>query len=336
MFNYLIAIHPLGLMYGSAGGFLSPENLVGRSQAKFPPDAATLAGLILGSNKEQQFAEDADLKSNLYVAGAFWANNDNIRDFYVPIPWTKIIGQDNTDEWVIQDGKLQLKRDSPDLKPDYSWQKISAWQQPPPTIKQNRAIAETPWRFVPMLHPKIQKDQRRVEPEDGLFLENAVQLDDETCLVYLSTHAIPDGWYRFGGENHLVEVESVELSESHPIVSLLQQPISRSFALISPGVWGSNRLSQRHPTHAEVPQPQWMLTDKAMPFRFRSGGRGANEAGRLGRGRYAVKPGSTYILEHSLDRNWWDFPDEWFPQEGFSLKHLGCGLCLPLDIEGVN
>ena len=47
MFNYLILIHPLGFMYGSAGGFLSPENLVGRSGSKFPPEATTLAGLFL-------------------------------------------------------------------------------------------------------------------------------------------------------------------------------------------------------------------------------------------------------------------------------------------------
>ena len=36
-FQYLIKISPLGFMYGSAGGFLSPENLVGRAGAKFPP-----------------------------------------------------------------------------------------------------------------------------------------------------------------------------------------------------------------------------------------------------------------------------------------------------------
>ncbi|TVR08330.1 MAG: CRISPR-associated protein, partial [Phormidium sp. GEM2.Bin31] len=45
MFPYLITIRPLGILYASAGGFLSPENLVGRAQAKFPPDAYTLSGL---------------------------------------------------------------------------------------------------------------------------------------------------------------------------------------------------------------------------------------------------------------------------------------------------
>jgi len=36
MFKYLAIIEPLGFLYGSAGRFLSPENLVGRSGANFP------------------------------------------------------------------------------------------------------------------------------------------------------------------------------------------------------------------------------------------------------------------------------------------------------------
>ena len=58
MFKYLISINPLGFMYGSAGAFLSPENLVGRSGAKFPPEAATLSGLIFSINKiNEQYNE---------------------------------------------------------------------------------------------------------------------------------------------------------------------------------------------------------------------------------------------------------------------------------------
>lgn len=57
--------------------------------------------------------------------------------------------------------------------------------------------------------------------------------------------------------------------------------------------------------------------------------------GRLSRGRYAVPAGSVYVFKHPLEMNWWDFPDQWFPQEGFPLKHLGCGLGLPIDIQGV-
>jgi CRISPR-associated protein Cmr3 len=50
-FTHLLQITPLGLLYGSAGGFLSPENLVGRSGNKFPPSSATVSGLI---QKEQR------------------------------------------------------------------------------------------------------------------------------------------------------------------------------------------------------------------------------------------------------------------------------------------
>jgi CRISPR-associated protein Cmr3 len=54
-FTHLLQITPLGLLYGSAGGFLSPENLVGRSGNKFPPSSATISGLYaqVHSNPEQ-------------------------------------------------------------------------------------------------------------------------------------------------------------------------------------------------------------------------------------------------------------------------------------------
>nr|MBA3922704.1 CRISPR-associated protein [Nostocaceae cyanobacterium] len=106
MFKYIIYITPLGMMYGSAGAFLSPENLVGRSGAKFPPEAATLSGLIFSINKinqeklpkhEQQKLQQ-ELSDNLYVAGPFWTTNDNDKqNFYVPIPWSKIISKKGVD-----------------------------------------------------------------------------------------------------------------------------------------------------------------------------------------------------------------------------------------------
>jgi CRISPR-associated protein Cmr3 len=64
--------------------------------------------------------------------------------------------------------------------------------------------------------------------------------------------------------------------------------------------------------------------------------------GRLGRGRYAVPAGTVYVFDKPLNKSWWGdendsgFPDEWFPNEGFSLKQLGCGLCLPLNIIGID
>jgi CRISPR-associated protein Cmr3 len=67
MFNYLITVQPLGFLYGSAGAFLSPENLVGRSGAKFPPDAATLSGLMFSVNKIKPFTAHQDLRENLKV-----------------------------------------------------------------------------------------------------------------------------------------------------------------------------------------------------------------------------------------------------------------------------
>lgn len=90
-----------------------------------------------------------------------------------------------------------------------------------------------------------------------------------------------------------------------------------------------------------------MLTDKPVPYRYRIGqsrqeheknfdpAYDSSKTGRLSRGRYAVPPGSVYVFREPLNRTWWDFPNEWFPKEGFPLKHLGCGLCLPVKIKGL-
>ncbi|WP_321572285.1 hypothetical protein [Calothrix sp. PCC 6303] len=67
MFKYLISIHPLGFMYGCSGEFLSPENLVGRSGRKFPPEAATLSGLIFSINNAQELFPKDELRENLVV-----------------------------------------------------------------------------------------------------------------------------------------------------------------------------------------------------------------------------------------------------------------------------
>ncbi|MFM6005504.1 MAG: CRISPR-associated protein, partial [Sphaerospermopsis kisseleviana] len=105
----------------------------------------------------------------------------------------------------------------------------------------------------------------------GLFLEHSVHLDSEYCLVYLSTKALPDGWYKFGGENHVVEINSFKLPDDSPILELLRQPIEDKFALITPGVWGSNRISHRQPQPEDhsFPETVQMLTDKPVPYRFR-------------------------------------------------------------------
>jgi CRISPR-associated protein Cmr3 len=371
-FQSLITVSPLGLMYGSAGGFLSPENLVGRSNTKFPPDAATVAGLLLNANREQQFADPEQLKQKLIVAGPFWANRDYPRKFYVPIPRHRVIAEKEEDEWALAkktksdqsreqpanatDEKWQLnqyqwQRQKTELKPIFSWQLIDAWDTPTDQLREREAVAEAPWEYSPFLHPKIKPDERHVVDRDGLFLENAVQLPEEICLVYLTNleHSEIEpftGWYRLGGEGHLVEIENQPLSEQHKINRLLRHKINHAFALITPGVWGSNHLSYRYPQHSSFPSRDLkLLTDKAIPYRYRIGQSSKEEmtsnrynpsnTGRLSRGRYAVPAGSVYVFREPLNLTWWDFPDEWFPKEGFPLKHLGCGLCLPIDLQGV-
>jgi CRISPR-associated protein Cmr3 len=354
MFKFLITVRPLGLLYGSAGAFLSPENLVGRSGAKFPPDAATLSGLFLSTNREKLFTDHQELKMNLTIAGAFWSKDENLRDgdFYVPIPRSLIIDRKKTDRWEIKEGKWHRPKRDQDIEATYTWQTISSWGKPIDTIRKN-SVCEVPWKFVPMLHPTLEPDQRNVrspvaENDRGsLFLENAVQMRQDSCLVYLSTHSIPEGWYRFGGENHLVEIDSQPIVPD--VSDLLNKKIERKFALICPAIWGTNSISCRYPTDLSFSskRPE-MLTDRPVPFRHRivKSNDEKQRTNRLSIGRYAVPTGTVYLLKHPLDEqydNWWKFPDEWFPhgkknlpidQRALPLKHLGYGLCLPVDIKG--
>lgn len=368
-----MAISPLGLMYGSAGGFLSPDNLVGRSNHKFPPDAATIAGLIFNTNRENQaagksFIPHAELSRKLTVAGPFWAKRDDPTQFYVPVPRHYLIDQRDSDKWILVNKHTQAIDDveapswqlnqqvwKPELSKEglnatYHWQNINDWDRDVENVRDR--CEETPWRPSPFLHPKLKADERHVVNEDGLFLENAIQLDDDYCLVYLTTLApdqgLTNGWYRLGGEGHIVEVETHALDETHIINEQLNQPIGHACALITPGVWGSNNYSYRYPQHSSFPKKDLkMLTDKPIPYRYRIGqshedsakdfdpAYDSSKTGRLSRGRYAVPPGSVYVFREPLNRTWWDFPDEWFPKEGFPLKHLGCGLCLPVEIKGL-
>ena len=317
-------------MYGSAGGFLSPENLVGRSGSKFPPEAATLSGLIFSANKINPQLSQEELKQNLYVTGPFWAHCKQEQNFYVPIPRSKVISQDGVDEWSLKENqdKLIWHRNNSDLEAEFTWQTINLWEKPLKIIQTNKLAAQKhPWQFIPILHPRMKPDERHVKDQDGLFLENAVQMPEGTCLVYLSTHQLPSGWYKFGGENHIVEIDSQDI-KSPRLLELLQQPIQQAFALITPAVWGSNRLSYRYPQHPNFPKPVQMLTEKAVSYRYSAGG-------KLGRGRYAVPAGTVCVLDQPLNMPWWDWPEEWFPNEGYSLKRVGCGLCLPIKINNL-
>ena len=357
MFKHLIAIEPLGLLYGSAGKFLSPENLVGRSGASFPPSAATLSGLFAASQGTIQ---------DLHLAGPFWSTlaevTPEVQNFYVPTPknclvkngkiacllsWQKLNTPGQLSYgWRDQQGEIPTGKFDGN-----TWLSLRQWDDP-------QEAKYNPWEYLPHLHPRLKPDERHVvdsENESGsLFLENAIQMEPDTCLVYLSTHAIAPGWYRFGGEGHMVDVSCVDLRKE--ITERLEKPIARSFALITPAVWGSNRLSYRDPialakgdaarhigsidrpsSDSDCP-PVWrreaLLTDRPTPFRYRLGNHDnpqPHQPKLLSRGRYAVPAGSVYVLQDALDKPWQQWEEGWFPKEGPSLKRWGCGLALPLE-----
>ena len=77
--SYRVIIEPLGLLYGSSGRFLSPDNLVGRSGTHFPPSAATLSGIFADTLTKEKRLEDLRL---LQLAGPFWG--DEKQSLYVP------------------------------------------------------------------------------------------------------------------------------------------------------------------------------------------------------------------------------------------------------------
>jgi CRISPR-associated protein Cmr3 len=364
-FQYLIVIEALGLLYGSSGRFLSPENLVGRSGTSFPPTAATLSGLFAASCQTQK----RDI-SNLLLAGPFWGITDellqskNEQNFYVPTPrnylvkdgkikhkltWTKYIDKQGEEFYGWQDGKNEPPNDKFE---SHTWLALNQWDNP-------KDVKKAPWKFLPHLHSRLELDERRVvrkkndqsenQQQGSLFLENSVQINPDTCLVYLSSTELKDGWYRFGGEGHMVDVTCLDLAEN--IQHLLNRVIEKSFALITPAVWGSNRLSYREPIYLQKGDRQkyeqqnpesnerkvWsvdaLLTERPLPFRYRLGNREHHESHQpklLSRGRYAVPAGSVYVLKEPLNQSWQDWDDRWFPKEGPSLKRWGCGLALPL------
>jgi CRISPR-associated protein Cmr3 len=359
-FKYIIAIEPLGLLYGSAGRFLSPENLVGRSGTSFPPSAATVAGLFAATHGKDWMKQQ---QNEFYLAGPFWAKRDEVQNFYVPTPRNYLIKEGKIQHklsWKFHSESkehrwLNEKDESPNDKFETgTWLPIHDWDNP-----QN--VKTAPWKFLPHLHPRLQEDARHVDTESdrgSLFLENAIQLDPDCCLVYLASHELPESWYRFGGEGHMVNITCPELKDS-TAATLLEQPVGQYFALITPAVWGSNRLSYREPrylkkgdktrhtleqTDSDLQTVQeWrnaaILTERPIPFRYRLGDRKdedgnsihqSNQPKLLSRGRYAVPAGSVYVLRDSIDSSWHQWPDEWFPKEGISLKRLGCGLALPL------
>ncbi|MEB3233680.1 MAG: type III-B CRISPR module-associated Cmr3 family protein [Leptolyngbyaceae bacterium] len=405
-FRYVISLEPLGLLYGSAGRFLSPDNLVGRSGTHFPPSSTTLSGLFAAYYHDPipDHTKHKEEFQQLQLAGPFWGWSDRPQDFCVPTPMNCLVkmgsapddggvkddehDEDNQNNG-IQTGyvsdRLQYHPDATSNHPAINgihwrnlahqppedkfargtWVKISDWQRLSTTSKDALNHRETtittytdPWSNIPHLHPYIKADERRVDTDrerGSLFLENGVQMHPDTCLVYLSNLPVASGWYRFGGEGHMVDLQCHALQQSHQ--ELLNQPLGKTFALITSAIWGSNRLSYREPRSLEKGKPQrhelpqvdqdltleWetqtILTERPTPSRYRLGHRKDNDGKTihedhqpklLSRGRYAVLPGTVYVTTDNIPC-WHDWPENWFPQEGPSLKRWGSGLALPLS-----
>ena len=341
-FSHLVTIEPLGLLYGSAGRFLSPENLVGRSGSSFPPSAATLSGI---------FAAElgGDNIKKLQLAGPFWGKCDELPDFYVSTPLNYLIEKGTSKIKYKLTWNSTLEKWTPNVNEKFEkggWVKVYDW------LKEKWEIStKVPWKPVSHLHPRLEENQRRVlvekEREQGsLFLENGVQFDPDYCLVYLSNTEISSGWYRFGGEGHLVNIECQPISGE--LEKLLSKPVGQAFALITPAVWGSNRHSYREPMVQkkeernsdgfEAWKCETLLTERPFSFRYRLGNPKNEETDEkanskeklLSRGRYAVPAGSVYVLKEPLS-SWQEWDEALFPKEGVSFKRWGCGLALPLE-----
>jgi CRISPR-associated protein Cmr3 len=370
MFRYLITIEPLGLLYGSAGRFLSPENLVGRSGSHFPPSAATLSGLFAAYYAQKPAdSTPCDQSSQLIIndlclAGPFWANSDTPQSVYVPTPFNCLVKNGTIRHlmvWHPEDRQWRVWSEAdqtwitpPNDKFEHgTWVSICDWKKlQHQSTARSVAVHQEPWKFMPHLHPYLKEDERRVDSDrerGSLFVENSVQLRPNVSLVYLSNLPIDSGWYRFGGEGHMVDLQCLDLSNCSCLSTWLQSPLDQSFSLITPAVWGSNRLSYREPQFLQKGNPErhqlpetdgdrhtiWqtdtLLTERPHTFRYRMGGTGTTK--RLSRGRYAVPAGTVYILNHPLDakhNTWKTWDKSWFPKEGPSLKRWGCGLALPL------
>jgi len=341
LFKHLISLEPLGLLYGSSGRFLSAENLTGAAGEHFPPDSTVFAGLI-ASQLPKKSTRD------LHTAGPFWSRLDEpVLDLRLPAPLTLLQREkDETSRTVVArlswqaDEQAWLADVDAGAKPKQGgWIRLSQWGQ---WQDQALSVETDPWTRVPHLHPRLDNEQRVSAQEDALFLELGMALEPGVALAYLSSEAIPEGWYRFGGEGHLVQLRSHPVPER--LNQLLQVPNgfndNQPLALITPGLWGSRKLSLREPldsarTPAVHPwrhrqQGPGILTDRPRPWRFRLGS-GTNGQRRLSRGRWSLPAGSCYALPPGLAiPPWADWPESWFPREGFSFKQLGTALALPL------
>lgn len=252
------------------------------------------------------------------------------------------------DGWRPADGQ-----DQPRKSPKGGWICLRDWPDVahPERREEGLPIYGNPWQAVAHLHPRLRDDERvsahgqegRQAAGGALFLEYAIALEPGVSLAYLSSHTIAEGRYRFGGEGHLVELRCLPLPEQ--LVQLCNTPLDGPFALITPGLWGGPRLSRRDPIitskNGSPPQLPWhregtpaaILTERPRPWRHCLGwGIGQRrEDYRLSRGRWAVPAGSCYRVAGAPLDAWAEWPEAWFPKEGFSFKQLGTALALPLS-----
>lgn len=347
LFAHLILLEPLGLLYGSSGRLLSPEALTGRASEHFPPDSPALAGLLASRLTRPELWD-------LTTAGPFWLDPE--QGLMLPAPltllqerrpsgarcstrrlaWLEGGDPQGPSGWrPIDGGRPPHKVPSGGWISLRDWPRVGADGEPIP-------IHDNPWRQLPHLHPKLRDEQRISAGEGALFLEYAIALQPGVALAYLSSHAIAEGVHRFGGEGHLVQLRCAPIPDA--LLRLLAQPLAGPFTLITPGLWGGPKLSLREPIiraggrgvnpwHRDG-QPPAILTDKPRPWRHRLGpGGDAKRAGgrrRLSRGRWAVPAGSCYRVAGDPLPPWVDWPEAWFPREGFSFRQLGTALALPL------
>ncbi len=356
-FRHLILLEPLGLLYGASGRLLSPAALTGRASEHFPPDSPALAGL-LSSVLDHRELRDSDGFNGLFTAGPFLFHPD--QGLMLPAPFTLLQEQEEGGPrfsrrrliWAEGDGGFlpcgwrPADREEPPRKaPMGGWVALSDW--PRVGREEEIPIHENPWRAVSHLHPRLSETERVSAGKNALFLEYGIAMEAGVALAYLSSHTIPDGVYRFGGEGHLVLLRQLPIPDE--LLHLLSQPLTAPFALITPGLWGGSRLSLREPIlsgkaggvfpwHRAGVAPG-ILTEKARPWRHRLGaGRPSGEdkpgtqlrKSRLSRGRWVVPAGSCYQVAGAPLAPWASWDPAWFPREGFSFKHLGTALALPI------
>jgi CRISPR-associated protein Cmr3 len=354
-FAFQVQIEPLGLLYGSSGRLLSPEVLTGRAAEQFPPDAPAAAGLIASQLPRGEVW-------HLHTAGPFWVRPDG--ELMLPAPmaliqeadpagrrlsrqrlqWRDGDGAHQPAGWWDPSGSVPTKQSG-----SGGWIALRHWPHPANSLApaDGFPIHGDPWRAVPHLHPML-REVERVSEEGALFLEYGIALEPGVRLAYLSSHAMPDGLVRFGGEGHLAQLTCVPIPEL--LQELLRQPLTAPFALLTPGLWGGPKLSIREPIVTTMPpghfpwhrhgQPPGILTDRPRPWRHRLGAGSLDpspdsldkpQKRRLSRGRWAVPAGSCYQIAGDPLPPWAEWPEAWFPKEGFSFKQLGTALALSLS-----